>query len=228
MDRNTQIITIFIFIISIVLIGGSFWYLGRTNFEAPEDNLLSLQQASEKAIKYINQIILEEGVTASLLNAIEEVGVYKIQLKIEESEYSSYITKDGKYLFPEGYDLTIQPQPLEETPQEETTQTIPKREKPDVKLFVMSYCPFGLQTQKMFLPVYNLFQDKADMGVYFVNYIMHEKKEIDENLNQYCIQKEEKEKFYDYLSCFVKDGDTKGCLEEAKIEEYEDTNFYYK
>lgn len=125
MDRNTQIITIFIFIISIVLIGGSFWYLGRTNLEAPEDNLLSLQQASEKAIKYINQIILEEGVTASLLNAIEEVGVYKIQLKIEESEYSSYITKDGKYLFPEGYDLTIQPQPLEEIFQEETTQDIP-------------------------------------------------------------------------------------------------------
>jgi len=218
MDRNTQIITIFIFIISLVLIGGSFWYLDKTNLEAPEGNLLSLQQASEKAINYINQNILGDGVTASLLNAVEEGGVYKIQLKIADGEYSSYITKDGKYLFPEGYDLTIQPQSLEETLQEEITQTIPEREKPDVKLFVMSYCPFGLQAQKMFLSVYNLFQDKADMGVYFVNYIMHEKKEIDENLNQYCIQKEEKEKFYDYLNCFVKDGDTKGCLEEAKID----------
>jgi len=47
---------------------------------------------------------------------------------------------------------------------------------------------------------------------------MHEKKEIDENLRQYCIQKEEKEKYYDYLSCFVKAGEFEKCLNEAKID----------
>ena len=81
----------------------------------------------------------------------------------------------------------------------------------------MSYCPYGLQMEKAYLPVYNLLKDKAEMGVYFVNYIMHEKKEIDENLRQYCIQKEEKEKYYDYLSCFVKDGNFEKCLSETSI-----------
>jgi hypothetical protein len=70
----------------------------------------------------------------------------------------------------------------------------------------------------MFLPVYELLKNKAEMGVYFVDYIMHEKQEIDENLRQYCIQKEEKEKYGDYLSCFVKDGDFEKCLSETNID----------
>jgi hypothetical protein len=72
--------------------------------------------------------------------------------------------------------------------------------------------------EKAYLPVYNLLKDKADMGVYFVDYIMHEKKEIDENLRQYCIQKEQREKYYAYLSCFVKDGNFEKCLSEAGID----------
>lgn len=82
----------------------------------------------------------------------------------------------------------------------------------------MSYCPYGLQAQKMFLPVYDLLKDKANRGVYFVNYIMHEKQEIDENLNQYCIQKEDKEKYSSYLSCFVLSGDSEGCFSQANID----------
>ena len=95
---------------------------------------------------------------------------------------------------------------------------VPKSDNPDVKLFVMSYCPYGLQAQKMFLPVYDLLKGKAEMGVYFVNYIMHEKKEIDENLNQYCIQKEQKEKYSNYLNCFVLSGNSETCLSQAGVD----------
>ncbi|MFA5643113.1 MAG: zinc ribbon domain-containing protein [Candidatus Paceibacterota bacterium] len=75
--------------------------------------------------------------------------------------------------------------------------------KPDVKLFVMSYCPFGLRMQKLYLQVYDLLKDKANMGIYFVNYSMHGKKEIDENLRQYCIEREENDKYPVYLNCFL-------------------------
>jgi len=47
---------------------------------------------------------------------------------------------------------------------------------------------------------------------------MHEKQEIDENLRQYCIQKEQKEKYYNYLSCFVKEGKFNDCLSKAQID----------
>jgi hypothetical protein len=206
---------IFIIIIAAgVSIAGTFFYL--TKNKTPQAKLLSSQEAAKKAVNYINENLLQKGVTASLVDVVEESGLYKFRLKIGEREFVSYVTKDGKILFPEeGIDLEKKLE-KEETPT--STQGIKKTEKPDVKLFVMSYCPFGLQMEKAFLPVYNLLKDKAEMGVYFVNYIMHEKKEIDENLRQYCIQKEERGKYYDYLSCFVKAGEFEKCLNEAKID----------
>jgi hypothetical protein len=43
----------------------------------------------------------------------------------------------------------------------------------------------------------------ADVNVKFVQYIMHGQKEADENVVQYCIQKEQKDKYIDYLNCFL-------------------------
>jgi glutaredoxin len=91
--------------------------------------------------------------------------------------------------------------------------------KPEVQIFVMSYCPFGLQAEKMFLPVYDLLKDKASMGVYYVNYIMHGFKEAEQNVRQYCISSEQADKFSKYLSCFVKTDKHADCAKEAKIDE---------
>ncbi len=206
-EKSKILIPIAIVIAGILIAGGVYLKKGCS-----KENELSPQSAAQKAIDFINknkEMFGIKGQEASLVNVIEKSGVYKIKLKIGENEYDSYVTKDGKIFFTYGLDLTTK---------EETTQEIEKRERPDVKLFVMSYCPFGLQMEKAFLPVYNLLKDKAEMGIYFVNYIMHEKKEIDENLRQYCIQKEQKEKYYDYLNCFVKDGNFERCLSEAKID----------
>ena len=203
-------------VIAGLLVAGALVYINQGKTLEKVSKGLTPQQAAEKAINYINQNLLQQGQTASLVNVTEEDGIYKFHLKIGESEYDSYVTKDGKLLFTGGIDM-------EQTSTStqgggETAGEVPKRDAPDVKLFVMSYCPYGLQAQKMFLPVYDLLKDKAEMGVYFVDYIMHEKKEIDENLRQYCIQKEQKEKYYNYLSCFVKAGEFEKCLSEAKID----------
>lgn len=199
-------------VIAGLLISGTIFY-----FKKPEraSRILSPKEAAQKAIDYINQNLLKEGMKASLLKVIEENGVYKFNLKVGEREFESYVTKNGKLLFIEGINLEEKPSIKQKS--EITPQKILKRERPDVKLFVMSHCPFGLQAQKMYLPVYDLLKDKVDMGIYFVDYIMHGKKEIDDNLRQYCIQKEENEKFISYLSCFLKDGDFEKCLLKANI-----------
>jgi hypothetical protein len=193
----------------LVLVMGIFLYFGSNTFFQQK---LTADDAAQKALAFINNNILSQGMTASLIDITEEGNVYKIRVDIQGTEYQSYVSKDGKYLFPEGYELD-----LEIETQQQPNQEISKQERPDVKLFVMTYCPFGLQAQKMYLPVYDLLKTKADIGVYFVNYIMHDKQEIDENLTQYCIQKEDSEKYYDYLLCFVKDGDGESCLLEAGI-----------
>ncbi len=205
-------------IIAGLIIAGAFIYTNQEKTEKGEEQALASQEAAQIAVDFINQNLLQEGTTASLLDVAEENGVYKVHLKVGEGEYDSYITRDGKIFFVEGIDLESS---LASTQEEgsEATGEIPKQDIPDVKLFVMSYCPYGLQAQKMFLPVYDLLKDKADMGIYFVYYIMHGKDEIDENLIQYCIQKEEKEKYSDYLNCFVVSGDSQSCLSEVNIDE---------
>jgi len=204
-------------VIAAAIIGGVLVYTNQGC--VPQEKLagiLNSQEIAQKAIDFINQNNMAgENQTASLGEVFDESGLYKFKVKIGENEFDSYVTKDGKLLFPQaGVDLEKEPIAKKENKPLE----VPKTDTPDVKLFVMSYCPYGLQAQKGFLPVYNLLKDKAKMGVYFVDYIMHEKKEIDENLRQYCIQKEEKAKYFDYLSCFVKEGKSEECLTQAKID----------
>ena len=100
-----------------ILIAGAFVYV---NFWPK--NLLSAQQAAEKAIVFINQNI-EQGATAALVQVTEENNVYKISLKVNETPYESYITKDGKFLFPSGIDLeTFTSQlPTTEVPEEQSS-----------------------------------------------------------------------------------------------------------
>lgn len=102
----------------------------------------------------------------------------------------------------------------------ESTENVgAKADKPIAELFIMSYCPYGLQMQKAFLPVMELLKDKADLSIKFVSYAMHEKKEIDENTRQYCIQSEQQDKLVAYLKCFTVSGDYSSCLKETKVNE---------
>lgn len=91
-----------------ILIAGAFVYLNYFPL-----GVLSSQAAADKAIAFINENI-EAGAVANLVQISEENNVYKISLKINETPYESYITKDGKFLFPSGIDL-------EQAPIEETT-----------------------------------------------------------------------------------------------------------
>jgi len=216
MEENKRVNLIPLAIVVVgVLIAGVILHINQQK-KSEGLTILPPQKIGEKAIKYINENLITEGKTASLSTISEENGLYKIVIKIGDQEFPSYVTRDGKFLFPqEPINLDKK---IEKKESSNSVQEIPKRDKPDVKLFVMSYCPYGLQMEKAYLPVYNLLKDKLEMGIYFVNYIMHNKKEIDENLRQYCIQKEEKEKYVNYLSCFLKAGEFEKCLMEAKID----------
>jgi hypothetical protein len=201
-----------IIVLVVILAAGAAFY-----FYKMKNKILSADEAAKIAIDYINNSMLQQGYTAVLVDSAKENGIYKFRFKIGENEYTSYISRDGRYLFPSGYDLASTTEAVQEESNQTSTEAV-KSDKPDLKLFVMSYCPYGLQAEKMYLPVYNLLKGKADMGIYFVSYAMHGKQEVDENLRQYCIQKDQTAKYYDYLSCFVKSGKYEDCLASAKID----------
>ncbi len=104
-------------------------------------------------------------------------------------------------------------------PQDSAPVAVLKSDRPKVELFVMSYCPYGLQMEKAYLPAWNLLKNKADISIKFVSYAMHGLKEIEENTRQYCIQQNQPAKFQAYLTCFTGKDDYKGCLAQSGITE---------
>ena len=200
-----------LFILSVFT--GGFRGGGGSDISASGD--LSANEAADKAIKFINSNVLTTGQTATLKSIEDDGLLYKMGLAINNQEFESYMTKDGKLVFPSVIEIgeVIETPEQPEPQQTETT----KKKKTEVDLFVMSYCPYGTQAQKAMVPVMSLLGDKADINIRFVDYIMHGKKEIDENTVQYCIQKEEREKLVDYLECFLESMDSESCIKEANI-----------
>jgi len=217
MLKNFKNLAVLSVVVAAVIIGGALVYTNQ-NKCADDGSLagaLSAQAAAEKALTFINKEMLQEGATASLVDVTEASGVYKLKLKIQDQDYESYISKDANIFFIYGVNTG------EQTAQQDTTGEPEKTDVPTVRLFVMAHCPYGLQAQKALLPVMDLLKDKADIGVYFVNYIMHGKNEIDENLRQYCIQKEQNDKYGAYLNCFALGAGVEGfdkCLSDAGID----------
>lgn len=148
-------------------------------------------------------------------------GLYKITFTSSKSgESYIYSTLDGKYLISSLIPVTTSLAGADSSqPSQTQPKDIPKSNKPKVELFVMAYCPFGTQAEKAMLPVIELLKDKIDFSVRFVYYAMHPSYgEVEEQLNQYCIQKEQNVKFTDYLSCFLEAGDSEGCLSSTGID----------
>jgi len=101
--------------------------------------------------------------------------------------------------------------------QVEPVAQAPKSDKPVVELFVMSYCPYGLQMEKAFLPAWSLLKGKADISIKFVNYAMHGLTEIEEQTRQACIANQEEDVYIEYLKCFTLAGDSEQCIEEVGV-----------
>jgi hypothetical protein len=127
------------------------------------------------------------------------------------------VTEDGRFLISQQAMLDMTKE-IQTTGTTQPSQEIPKKDKPEVELFVMSHCPYGVKAQETLIPVMKLLGKVADIKVRFVYYAMHGKQEIDDNNIEYCIQKEQESKFIDFLSCFVKSENSSECIKTAGID----------
>jgi protein-disulfide isomerase len=186
---------------------------------ADSDNSLKPEEAALKAIKFINENLVQPGTEASFVSVADFEGIYNVTVSYQDNDISVFVTKDGTNMFLSApLDITTPLPQAEETQEEQQSEEILKTDKPEVHAFVMSYCPYGLQFMKAYIPVIELLGDKADLELNFVHYAMHGKSEIDENTRMYCIQKEQNDKFTKYLRCFVESDDYEKCISEAGID----------
>ena len=182
--------------------------------------------AGKKAQEYLSKNILKQGIEANVLDVKEENGAYTVSIKIiqegkEVDKVKVYVTKDGQNLaLAPIFNMNKPPATAEQT-QKAAAADIPKKEKPEVRLFVMTGCPFGLQAEAAFMPVMKALKDKVDFVPQYIIYSgyqgggkeycidkdskycsMHGAEEAREGVRQICIFNEQKEKWWDYVAKF--------------------------
>ncbi len=112
---------------------------------------VSPEKAGELALAYINKNILGGAAEATLEGKVlEESGLYKMEIKVGSEKVFSYMTKDGKTLFPQWFDLTKTTEP---SANQEDKSTLPgnfslsqnevclENGKPLVYFFGADWCP---------------------------------------------------------------------------------------
>jgi len=178
---------------------------GLSNNKIP--NALSKEEAASRVVNFVSNVALQGDANASLIGVEEQSGLYQVTIKIEDQEYKTYISKDGKLLFPQGTDISEQEQ-----------EEISKTDKPEAMLFVMSFCPYGNQAEEIMLPVVDLLGNKASINLHYVIYSnyqgggpeycldkenkycsMHGVSELKQNVRELCVQKYQGDKFWDFV-----------------------------
>lgn len=191
---------------------------------------LSKDDAANKTVDYINNNLVAPGSIIELISIEEEAGLYKVTTSYEGQEIPVYITKDGSMLFLQGFNLNEE-EIKEDTAeaQEQTTascEDLPKADKPVIEAYVVSYCPFGTQMQRILVEIVDKIPSLADnikiryMGSVVDGKVtsMHGETEADENLRQICIREEQSDKYWKYLGNFLKTGDYESALQTAGID----------
>jgi len=182
---------------------------------------ISGNAVANNAVDFINSELLQGQTTATLQTAEKDtsLGLIKATILVEGQPTPVYISKDGKTMFLNAIPLTETTTDTTTTPQTSPQPVdVPKSDKPEVELFIMSHCPYGTQAEKGILPVAKVLGDDINFKIKFVYYAMHGETEVKEQLNQYCIQKEQNDKYLDYLYCFLDAGDGETCLATTDID----------
>jgi len=171
----------------------------------------------EQGMKYITDNFLQ-GATPIINSVSMKDGLYYAKFTITSpsgnQEAEAYFNLKGTLLFPSA--VEIKPQSATTTPTQ--TKEIPKTDTVDVRLFVMSFCPFGNQAEYNILPVAKLLGNSVDIipqyivtksgdGTKLENYSsLHGMTELKQNVRELCVRKYDKAKYWDFV-----DAINKGC-----------------
>jgi len=165
-------------------------------------------QIANKTVNFINENIISGGSgTASVDLVSETSGILNVTVLYQGRQIPVYATTNGKYLILPGagvIDMDV-PIPQAEQTAEQPTET-PKTDKPVAQLYVMAFCPYGIQAENAMKPVVDLLGNKTDIQIRFIANVggttpdtiqsLHGAPEAQEDLRQVCIMKYYSQKTY--------------------------------
>lgn len=171
-----------------------------------------------KLVEVLNEQV-KGGVT--LVNVSDLGNVYQVNVLYQGKDIPVYMTKDGKYMIAGLSEIDYSATPANvpsDNSQASVTGQVTKSDKPQADLFVMTYCPYGTQSEKGIIPAIEALGTKADVTIRFVHYFMHGDKEEQETYTQVCIREEQSTKFLSYLKCFLNSSDSSACIKSTGID----------
>ena len=175
----------------------------------------------------VKKVLGSDTAKITISNLKKVSGVYEFDLTINGQKYHSFISADGKILFPSGQKIEeLKTQATQTEAKKLTCQDVTKSKTPSLTAFVVSNCPFGLQMQRVFNKAIT---EQSELGSYLnIKYIgsiengkivsMHGDVEAQENLKQICIREEQKEKYWPYVACYMQEGKSDECNTTAGID----------
>jgi len=92
-------------VLTAVVLAGAYIYISKRSGSADNTcvaQALTLDEAKEKALKYINEVVLAGQTTAVIKEISEERCLFKATITINGGDYDTYLTKDGSLFFREG------------------------------------------------------------------------------------------------------------------------------
>lgn len=199
---------------------------------------ISKEKAAQKTIEYIKKELLPADAKAiiTLLGVKEENGLYDINFSLKDEtnnvdeKVDVFVTLDGAFLYlDKGIDMNKSS--LNNTDNSsadngvKTCEAVQKEDTSALEAFVVSQCPFGLQMQRVLAELVSKIPSlKESIKVKYIGAIengkitaMHGDAEAQENLKQICIR-EETSKYWEYISCYLKDGDSNKCSTSLGID----------
>lgn len=175
------------------------------------ETVMDKEAVKERVTKYINEELLQGQGTVEITEITEDEddNLYKIKINLEGQEFDSFVSKDGKYLYTERMEITLQ----------DEVADYPTKDVPDVLLFTMSYCPYGNQAEDFVQPVYDLLKDQMNFEPHYVIYSsdqgyegeeycldsenkycsMHGVGELNQGVRELCVFKYQPDKFWDFV-----------------------------
>ena len=167
--------------------------------------LANKDDVANKSVDFLNKNIIRTGNFASVYSVNEVSGILNITVNYQGRQIPIYATNDGKLLILSAPVDTTETIP-ETTEQEQQPTETPKTDKPTVQLYVMAFCPYGVQAENAMKPVVDLLGSKADIKVHFITTVsgttpdtvqsLHGSVEAQEDMRQVCIMKYYDQKTY--------------------------------